>query len=86
MLSRYISDGYNYLGLLEWKNLLLSMRNDIRFRETLSRPKYKSILDNDGDFEQFDLFSTNEETKYTNQFETFKRIQQLNYSPGGLTF
>ncbi|MEK4671097.1 phosphoadenosine phosphosulfate reductase domain-containing protein [Niallia sp. FSL R7-0271] len=86
MLQRYISDGYNYLGLLEWKNLMLSMRNDIRYRETLSRPNYKAMLKQNDDVGQIDLFNINENTKYANQFETFKRIKQVDYSPGGLTF
>lgn len=65
---------------------MLSMRNDIRYRETLSRPNYKAMLKKNEEVEQIDLFNINETTKYTNQFETFKRIKQVNYSPGGLTF
>ena len=37
MLLRYIQEGHNYSGMLEWKKLMLSMRNDIRYREIFPR-------------------------------------------------
>lgn len=44
MLTRFIEEGQiDYTYLLNWKNLMLRMRNDIRYREVLPRQKYNKL-------------------------------------------
>jgi DNA sulfur modification protein DndC len=84
MLLRYIAEGKNYQGLLEWKNLMLAMRNDIRYREVFPRQYYNRIYKSQNQVEQVDLFNTDDSTKVLNHFETFKRAD-YEYAPGGMT-
>ncbi|KZE67926.1 hypothetical protein AWM68_17280 [Fictibacillus phosphorivorans] len=85
MILRFIAEGKNYQGLLEWKNLMLSMRNDIRYREVFPRQYYTRIFKEDNQPNQIDLFNTDESTSFMNQFETFKRADHETYAPGGMT-
>ncbi|MEI2356685.1 phosphoadenosine phosphosulfate reductase domain-containing protein [Mesobacillus zeae] len=85
MLTRFIAEGHNYEGLLEWKNLMLSMRNDIRFREVFPRQYYNRISKNINGPEQVDLFDTDESTIADNYFETYQRATTDSYAPGGMT-
>jgi DNA sulfur modification protein DndC len=84
MLIRYIDEGHKYEGLLEWKNLMLSMRNDIRYREVFPRQYYNRIYKSQNQVEQVDLFNTDDSTKTLNHFETFRRAV-YDYAPGGMT-
>lgn len=85
MLLRYIEEGQNYKGLLDWKNLMLAMRNDIRFREVFPRQQYNRILKSQINQEQIDLFDTDETTRAMNRFKKYKRASYDSYSPGGMT-
>lgn len=86
MLLRFIEEGHNYQGLLEWKNLMLAMRNDIRYREVFPRQQYNRFFKTNDKPEQVDLFNIHEETKNSNNFETYRRNKYETYSPGGMTF
>lgn len=86
MLLRFIEEGQNYQGLLEWKNIMLAMRNDIRYREVFPRQQYNRFFKANDKPEQIDLFNTDEETKNINNFETYRRNKYDAYSPGGMTF
>lgn len=83
---RFIEEGHNYRGMLEWKNLMLSMRNDIRYREVFPRQKYNRFFKSLEQTGQIDLFDTMEETKQSNYYETYKRNEYDTYYPGGMTF
>lgn len=83
---RFIEEGHNYKGLLEWKNIMLAMRNDIRYREVFPRQQYNRFFKTNDKPEQFDLFNTSDETKNNNNFETYRRNKYDSYSPGGMTF
>lgn len=89
MLLRHINEGkIKYRALLEWKNLMLAMRNDIRFREIIPRMQFKKKMK---EFEKknsnqlLDIFELDESTKYVNHFETFQRVENTTYTPGGMT-
>jgi DNA sulfur modification protein DndC len=89
MLLRHVEEGKeDYRYLLEWKNLMLSMRNDIRYREILPRPqlkkKLKEMVKDQEKMNQLCLFDT-EETKYEHRYETFKRAIYEEYTPGAMT-
>lgn len=86
MLLRYIAEGKPYQGLLEWKNLMLAMRNDIRFREVFPRQDYNRLFKSTDRLEQVDLFDTDESTKILNHFETYQRAIYEHYAPGGMTY
>lgn len=86
MLLRYIAEGKNYEGLLEWKNLMLAMRNDIRYREVFPRQQYNRMFKTMDMPDQLDLFNTDESTKVVNNFETYRRAEYEQYAPGGMTF
>jgi DNA sulfur modification protein DndC len=87
MLLRYIAEGKTYEGLLAWKNLMLAMRNDLRFREVFPRQRYKQMdRISDKNTNQIDLFDTDESTIYANRFETYRRAEYEQYAPGGMTF
>lgn len=85
MLLRFIAEGHNYDGLLEWKSLMLSMRNDIRYREVFPRQYYNRILKQQDKPTQVDLFDTDESTKVENHFEIYGRALTDSYAPGGMT-
>lgn len=85
MLLRFIEEGHNYEGLLEWKSLMLQMRNDIRYREVFPRQFYNRINKQVSELEQVDLFDTDESTKAANYFETYGRALTDSYAPGGMT-
>lgn len=82
---RFIAEGHNYEGLLEWKTLMLSMRNDIRYREVFPRQYYNRINKQSSELEQVDLFDTDESTKADNYFKTYARALTDSYAPGGMT-
>lgn len=93
MLTRYISNGYtDYSYLLEWKNLMLRMRNDIRYREVLPRQKYNKFrkalstraIEN-GQLNLYELSEVAETEKYINDYESFDRVSYDEYAPGALT-
>ncbi|RHW35949.1 hypothetical protein D1B31_17815 [Neobacillus notoginsengisoli] len=85
MLLRFIAEGHNYQGLLEWKTLMLAMRNDIRYREIFPRQHYNRMKKQKGDKPaQVDLFDIDETTKATNYFETYGRATTDSYAPGGM--
>ncbi|MFT9600388.1 hypothetical protein [Mesobacillus sp.] len=85
MLLRFIEEGYNYEGLLEWKTLMLQMRNDIRYREVFPRQHYNRIQKFRDKPAQVDLFDTDESTKAANYFQTYERALTDSYAPGGMT-
>jgi DNA sulfur modification protein DndC len=82
MLMRYIAAGENYEGLLSWKNLMLSMRNDIRYREVFPQQQYNRMFKAADTQEQIDLLNTDESTKYANHFDTYNRAEYEQYAPG----
>ncbi|QCJ45424.1 hypothetical protein FAY30_26100 (plasmid) [Bacillus sp. S3] len=82
---RFIAEGHRYEGLLEWKTLMLQMRNDIRLREIFPRQHYNRILKQVDKPEQVDLFDIDESTKAANNFETYERALTDSYAPGGMT-
>ncbi|PMC36270.1 hypothetical protein CJ195_15790 [Bacillus sp. UMB0899] len=93
MLTRFIEKGQiDYTYLLNWKNLMLRMRNDIRYREVLPRQKYnklkKSLSTKITNEDQLSLYELNEVTeveKYVHDYESFDRANYIEYAPGALT-
>ncbi|WP_066297769.1 phosphoadenosine phosphosulfate reductase domain-containing protein [Bacillus sp. FJAT-29937] len=86
MLLRFIEEGKPYQGLLDWKNLMLNMRNDIRYRELMRRQTYnKKVNEYELDKGKIDLFDLDDSTKDINRYETFKRAKYDIYEPGSLT-
>jgi DNA sulfur modification protein DndC len=65
---------------------MLSMRNDIRYREVFPRQQYNRMFKATDTQEQIDLFNTDESTKYTIHFDTYKRAEYEQYAPGRMTF
>jgi DNA sulfur modification protein DndC len=86
MLLRYIAEGMAYEGMLAWKNLMLSMRNDIRYREIFPRQDYNRYFKSVKTADQIDLFDTDETTKNANRFDTYRRAIYEEYAPGGLSY
>jgi DNA sulfur modification protein DndC len=64
----------------------LTMKNDIRYREVFPRQQYNRLFKSTNVLEQVDLFNTDESTKNTNRFDTYKRAEYEQYAPGGMTF
>ncbi|MBF0706724.1 phosphoadenosine phosphosulfate reductase family protein (plasmid) [Alkalihalobacillus hwajinpoensis] len=90
MLSAMIDEGYtNYSYLQEWKNYMLDIRNDVRFRLPTQRQKFnkhqkKAELSKD----DFSLFSIDciedSQQRRLHRYETFNKAT-FNYAPGGFT-
>jgi len=79
MLLRYIQEGKSgYTHLLRWKQTMLDMRNDIRYREVLPRPVLLKKLESNE--KTVDLF-----TLSADDFDTFQRANYETYEPGGMT-
>lgn len=78
MLIRYIEEGRSgYTHLLKWKQTMLDMRNDTRYREVLRRPVlYKKIETK----QNMDLF-----TFASDHYDSFQRAECDSYEPGGMT-
>lgn len=88
MLKRYISEGKKeYQYLLDWKNLMLAMRNDIRYREIIPRQQFKRKMKElqEKQTAPLDLFSVMDEGNAENHFLSFKRVEYQDYAPGGMT-
>ncbi len=88
MLLGLISEGYDsYKHLLEWKKLLLAMRNDVRYRELLPRQQYRKqeqkLQEQRDAQQQVGLF---DEGEYSNKhyYESFERAN-YEYAPGAMT-
>jgi len=77
MLLRYINQKGcdEYQHLLDWKNALISMRNDIRYREAIPRRRYNTLMKE----------SIIDGHLFDNDYETFQRADYPEYIPGGLT-
>jgi DNA sulfur modification protein DndC len=79
MLLRYIEEGrsgYDYL--LRWKQTMLDIRNDIRYREVLRRPILQKKLKQEP--KDDDLF-----TMSADYYDSYRRVEYEVYEPGGLT-
>jgi 3'-phosphoadenosine 5'-phosphosulfate sulfotransferase (PAPS reductase)/FAD synthetase len=90
MLIQLIKDGKeDYVHLLEWKKLMLKMRNDIRFREVLPRQQFnkklKGLEVKRQNQNQIGFLDEMEEYKYTHYFESFQRANYEEYAPGAMT-
>lgn len=87
MLLQLIGEGKkDYRHLLEWKKLLVSMRNDIRYREALNRREFtKSVKSfKTKSLYQGDLFAGTDE-QHKHHYEAFQRAIFEEYEPGGMT-
>lgn len=90
MLNAMIEEGYtNYHYLQEWKNYMLDIRNDVRFRLPTQRQKFNSHQKNAEDLrDDFNLFSTDciqdPSERRRHRYETFNRAT-FNYAPGAFT-
>lgn len=89
MLVRHIQEGKTkYQYLLDWKTLMLRMRNDIRYREVLPRQQFtkklKELSQNREGMNQIGLFEL-DENPYLDYYNTFKRATYDEYAPGGMT-
>lgn len=90
MLSAMIDEGYtNYSYLQEWKNYMLDIRNDVRFRLPTQRQKFNKHQKKAEQLEDdFSLFSVDciEDSQQTrlHRYETFNKAT-FNYAPGGFT-
>lgn len=86
MLQTLIDKGHDDAKYLsEWKAFLYDIRNDVRFREPLSRTEVKNIIKSDNTF-QLDLFSDLELSEKELSFKHYKRADKSSYNPGGFTF
>lgn len=90
MLVQLIKDGReDYVHLLEWKKLMLRMRNDIRYREVLPRQLFKKKLKEleikrqNGN--QIGFLEEMDEHKHIHHYETFNRASYEEYAPGAMT-
>lgn len=88
MLKRLISEGQtNYTFLLEWKKLVIAMRNDIRYRTIRPRKIYNKILKKSNKTEDqiniFHLESENEQNLHN--YSIFDRVIDEGYIPGALS-
>ncbi|NRD80858.1 phosphoadenosine phosphosulfate reductase family protein [Bacillus sp. BRMEA1] len=89
MLLRQIQEGKSkYQYLLEWKELMLRMRNDIRYREVLPRQQFnkklKELSQDRDRSNQIGLFEL-DENPYIDRYHTFKRAEYNEYAPGAMT-
>ncbi|PGT83248.1 hypothetical protein COD11_13005 [Bacillus sp. AFS040349] len=89
MLLRHIEEGKtDYKYLLDWKSLMLRMRNDIRYREVLPRQQFnkklKELEQDRSQSNQMGLFELSE-NPYLDQYHSFKRATYDEYAPGALT-
>ncbi len=85
MLLRYIGEGKaDYVHLLEWKKLMLRMRNDIRYREVMPRRSLDKLLKEVKEDNQLGLFAFGEEED-SHYYESYDRASSDHYSPGGMT-
>ncbi|WP_066412813.1 hypothetical protein [Sutcliffiella cohnii] len=90
MLVRHIQEGKSkYQYLLDWKTLMLRMRNDIRYREVLPRQQFnrklKELADDRKKKQQVGVFDLLEEYTYLDRYTTFKRAEYDEYAPGAMT-
>ena len=89
MLVRHIEEGKTkYQYLLEWKNLMLRMRNDIRFREVLPRQLFKkklNVLKLERESSNYLSFFEEGDLSLRHRYESFKRASYEEYLPGAMT-
>jgi DNA sulfur modification protein DndC len=90
MLVRHIEEGKSkYQYLLDWKTLMLRMRNDIRFREVLPRQQFnkklKELAEKRKKKQQVGLFELFDEHAYTDRYMTFQKAERDEYAPGAMT-
>lgn len=82
MLEQLVSEGYTSYNLLQdWKDLLRSMRNDIRFRNIMNRKVLQRVLKQKT--EAYSIFSIEDNAEY--DYLTFQRLEEQDYMPGGFT-
>ena len=89
MLKRLIAEGKNsYQFLLDWKTLVVKMRNDCRYRSIKPRPVYNKILKSDNlNNSELDIFQLcDEEYQDMHYYEIFNRASDEGYIPGGISF
>ncbi|MBU8908156.1 phosphoadenosine phosphosulfate reductase domain-containing protein [Desertibacillus haloalkaliphilus] len=96
MLYQLIDEGYSDMEyLLEWKETMMQLRNDIRYREPVKRNKVKQQqkrLNHQRDNQHMDLFSSVVDTNVSHYFEnkklreydTYDRANDTEYEPGSL--
>lgn len=89
MLVRHIQEGKTkYQYLMDWKTLMLRMRNDIRYREVLPRQQFtkklKELSQEREGTNQIGLFEL-VENPHLEYYNTFKRAIYDEYAPGGMT-
>ncbi|MCM3443946.1 MULTISPECIES: hypothetical protein [Metabacillus] len=89
MLTRHIQEGKTkYQYLLDWKTLMLRMRNDIRYREVLPRQQFnkklKELSQDRNESNQVELFEL-AENPHIDRYNTFKRAEYNEYAPGAMT-
>jgi DNA sulfur modification protein DndC len=83
MLTQLISEGYtDYAYLQSWKSFLRSIRNDIRYRNVMSRRSLQTLLRSEN-MRDSDLFSVHNHIEY--DYIMFGRTEKGDYAPGGLT-
>ncbi|EAR66203.1 hypothetical protein B14911_10727 [Bacillus sp. NRRL B-14911] len=81
--------------LYEYKKLLMSIRNDARYRESTKRVQAKQsrkrldhVRRSSNQYSLFESTCSNDgiQAKKTNEYESFNRAEEIEYSTGSLTF
>lgn len=91
MLMNEIQKGYTAAYYLNaYKQILATIRNDIRYRIPIRRLELKKVnkrlLEKDNNPLQINMFEDDYEENITHEYQSFQRAEDINYSPGSLTF